>query len=230
MQIKIKRDREYQTFSVDKISNLLEALYKIKTTQDSSLTFDMGCRSGVCGCCSVRVNGKETLACMHEVKSGDIIEPLRYYEVKKDLLVDKSKALNLIKEAKTTIKEYKKVVLTKEDEEKTKIQTDCILCSSCYSACPVVEVNGNFLGPFALTRAYRYVVDKRDSNYKEIIDTIQRDGIWDCTLCNECTLVCPMGIDPKGDIIKLRNLSAKEGYNDPNFNNMSFGFNFDSGF
>jgi len=232
LKISIKRDKSFKNFKVEKVTNLLEALYQILTTQDSTLTFDAGCRSGVCGCCSVRVNGKEKLACMVEVNNGDVIEPLRYYKVKKDLLVDKSKSLALLKREKATITSYKEEILNRDNEALTQIQTDCILCSSCYSACPVVEINPEFLGPFALTRAYRYSVDKREKEPKNIIDNIQNSGIWDCTLCNECTLACPMGIDPKTDIVNLRNQSAKFGYTDPNFNNMSFGsgFGFDSGF
>jgi len=232
LQIKIKRDNEFKEYKVSKAVTLLEALYEIKKREDSSLTFDSGCRSGVCGCCSVRVNNKEKLACSYKVKDGDIIEPLRYFKVKKDLLVDKSNSYLLIKETKSAILDYKEEILDKKDEELTNIQTDCILCSSCYSACPVIEVNKNFLGPFALTRAYRYSVDKRESNPKGIIDLVQDNGIWDCTLCNECTLVCPMGIDIKSDIVKLRNQSATYGYMDPNFSNFNFngGFDFNGGF
>jgi len=232
LQIGIKREDKIESFNIDRVTTLLEALYQIKEEQDSTLTFDSGCRSGVCGCCSVRVNGKEKLACSYSVQDGDMIEPLRYYPIKKDLLVDKSKSLSLLKRERAYIKEYKKEILDTKDEELNQIQSDCILCSSCYSACPVIEVKEEFLGPFALTRAYRYSVDKRDGNSKEIIDSIQTNGIWDCTLCNECTLVCPMGIDPKNDIVMLRNQSAKYGYMDPNFNNMSFGggFGFDGGF
>ena len=229
MQISIKRDKRVEHFKINKVTTLLEALYQIKTIKDSTLTFDSGCRSGICGCCSVRVNGKEVLACRYKVKDKDFIEPLKHYPIKKDLLVDKSSSLNLLKREKATINNYKEEILDKKDEALTQIQTDCILCSSCYSACPVIEVNREFLGPFALTRAYRYSVDKREGNLKIIIDNLQVNGIWDCTLCNECTLVCPMGIDPKNDIVQLRNLSAKFGYINPNFTNMgfnnSFGFN-----
>ena len=218
-----------QSYKIDRVTTLLEALYQIKSTQDSDLTFDAGCRSGVCGCCSVRVNGKEQLACSYEPKDGDVIEPIKYYPKKKGLLVDKSSGYRLITKDKSALKEYKDEVLDTTDEKLTQVQTDCILCSSCYSACPVLEVNSNFLGPFALTRAYRYVADKRVGNAKEIVDSVQNSGIWDCTLCGECTVVCPMGIDPKSDIIQLRNQSAKYGYTDPNFANMGFGggFGFD---
>ncbi len=232
MQINIKREDKIESFKIDKVKTLLEALFQIKEEIDSTLTFDSGCKSGVCGCCSVRVNGKEKLACSYNIQDNDLIEPLKYYPIKKDLLVDKSKSLELLKREKAYIKEYKEEILDTKDEELTQTQSDCILCSSCYSACPVIEVKEEFLGPFALTRAYRYSVDKRAKELKAIIDSIQDSGIWDCTLCNECTLVCPMGIDPKNDIVLLRNRSAQYGYMDPNFNNFSFsgGFGFDGGF
>ncbi|NPA28296.1 MAG: succinate dehydrogenase/fumarate reductase iron-sulfur subunit [Epsilonproteobacteria bacterium] len=226
MKIKIKRDKEFSEFEVSSNLMLLEALFEIKQNIDSTLTFDSGCRSMVCGACSVRVNGKEVLACATKVNDGDEVEPLKYHKVIRDLKVDKSSKLQTIKREKAYLKEYKEVALTPEDEKLTERQSDCILCDSCYSACPVFEVNENFLGPFALTRAYRYAVDKRLKEPKEIIDNIQKDGIWDCTLCGECTLVCPKGIDPKGDIINLRNLSAQYGYMDPNFGNMDFGSGF----
>ncbi len=229
MKIKIKREDRVEEFDVDKVTTLLDALYNIKKSQDSSLTFDAGCKSGVCGCCALRVNGKEVLACEYQPVGDELLEPLKYHEVKKDLLVQKSSKIGLNKKVNAYLKSYKDEVLSKEDENKTKVQTDCILCDSCYSACPVLEVNSNFAGPFALTRAYRYAIDKRDNASKDIIDSIQKDAIWDCTLCGECTIVCPMGIDPKSDIMQLRNLSAKEGYMDPNFANMGFGggFGFD---
>jgi ferredoxin len=34
--------------------------------------------------------------------------------------------------------------------------TNCILCASCYSACPVLDENTNFLGPAAISQAYRF--------------------------------------------------------------------------
>jgi fumarate reductase iron-sulfur subunit len=169
------------------------------------------------------------LACAIKVEDGDLIEPLRAHNVIRDLKVNKSAKLDTIKREKAYLKEYKEVALSPKDEELTAIQSDCILCDSCYSACPVFEVNKEFLGPFALTRAYRYAVDKRLQEPKEIIESIQQNGVWDCTLCGECTLVCPKGIDPKADIIQLRNLSAQNGYMDPNltagFNGGGFGFN-----
>ena len=216
-----------KSYKIEKaVATLLEALIYIKENIEPTLNFDYGCKSGVCGACSVRVNGKEKLACSYNPQDGDRVEPLKYYPQKRDLIVDKSSQKELLKRVKATLISYDEEVLSTHDEAKTQIQSDCILCSSCYSACPVIEVNPLFAGPFALTKTYKYTIDKREEATKEHIDTIQTNGIWDCTLCGECTLACPQGIDPKGDIINLRNISAQNGYMDPNIGNMSFGGGF----
>jgi fumarate reductase iron-sulfur subunit len=138
------------------------------------------------------------------------------------------KAYNFNAKAKAWLSlESKAIDLTIENEKINELQSDCILCGSCYSACPVYAVNGEFLGPFSLTRVWKYTSDAREINEKEKIDTIQTNGIWDCTLCNECTLVCPQGISSKSDIEKLRSKSAIAGYSDPNFASFGGGFGFD---
>jgi len=207
---------------------LLELLNHIKTTQDSSLSFSSGCRSSVCGSCSMRVNGKEVLACAYKVQDGVLIEPLKNAPVVRDLIVAMDGAYETTAKAKAYLQaEQNGVALSPEDEKRNELQSDCIMCGSCYSACPVYAVNGEFLGPFALTRVWRYVSDKREEGSQEKISTIQTNGVWDCTLCNECTLVCPQEISSKADIEKLRATSAQYGFMDPNFGNFGGDFGFD---
>lgn len=208
---------------------LLALLQEIKTKQDASLSFSSGCRSSVCGSCSMRVNGKEVLACSYKVKEGDVIEPLRNAPVLRDLIVDMSAAYAMNAKAKAWLSSSAHdVKLSPEDEKRNEIQSDCILCGSCYSACPVYSVNEAFLGPFALTRVWRYVSDTRESDNTSKLDVIQTNGVWDCTLCNECTLVCPQNISSKADIEKLRSKSVMSGYEDPSFaNSFGGGFGFD---
>jgi fumarate reductase iron-sulfur subunit len=205
---------------------LLEALTYIKTKIDPTLTFSSGCKSEVCGSCSVRVNGKEKLACGYKLQDGDVVEPLRYMEILKDLVVEHNKAQETLKRVKGWLsKASSKTDISIEEEKKVELQTDCILCASCFSSCPVLEVDSAFLGPFALTRNYRYVNDARCEDEKEKIDVVQEKGVWDCTLCGECTLACPQGIDPKNDIMMLRSKSVQHGYSDPNFaSGLDFGF------
>ncbi|MBU1658167.1 4Fe-4S dicluster domain-containing protein [bacterium] len=206
-------------------ATLLEVLNEIKTKQDASLSYASGCRSSVCGSCSVRVNAKEVLACGYKVQEGDLIEPLKNVPVIRDLIVDMDKSYAFNQKAKTWQNSLSQgIAVTQEDEKRNEIQSDCILCGSCYSACPVYAVNEEFLGPFALTRVWRYVSDIREDGVDAKIENIQMNGIWDCTLCDACTMVCPQGISSKSDIEKLRSKSAQLGFMDTNFGNFSGGF------
>lgn len=229
MKISIKRENSHEIYDVSlEGATLLEILNEIKSKVDATLAYSSGCRSSVCGSCAVRVNGKEVLACSYKAEDGDIVEPLLNSLVERDLVVNMDKAYSFNAKAKawqSTLAQN--VKLTDEDESRNALQSDCILCGSCYSACPVYAVNEEFLGPFALTRVWRYVSDKREENPKDKIDNIQVDGVWDCTMCNACTLVCPQDISSKADIEKLRARSAMFGYNDPSFGSFGGGFGFD---
>lgn len=224
MKIEIKRDDNFVVYEVNKVNaTLLEVLHTIKVEQDNSLSFSSGCRSSVCGSCSMRVNEVEVLACSYKVQDGDKIEPLKNMEVIRDLVVDMDKAYKFNALSKAWLHTLNdKAIITDETQHINEIQSDCILCGSCYSACPVYAVNEEFLGPFALTRVWKYVSDAREDNSQEKIDTIQTNGVWDCTLCNGCTVVCPQGISSKADIEKLRVKSTMAGYSDPSFS-QSFG-------
>ncbi len=204
---------------------LLEALNYIKIKIDPSLSFSAGCRSGVCGSCAMRVNGTEELACAYKLSDGDLIEPLNNLPVLRDLIVDVDKMMQYNLKAKAWSSDNSSnQTVTPQEAEVNEVQSDCILCGACFSACPVYAVNEAFIGPFALTRSWRYVADVREQDTQEKIEVIQTNGIWDCTLCNECVPVCPQGIAPKQDIAMLRSKSGIMGFMDPNFaTGMSFG-------
>ena len=226
MRVSIQRADGFVEYDVAvEDATLLELLSEIKTKQDNTLAFSSGCRSGVCGSCSMRVNESEVLACSYKVQDGDKIEPLRNAEVLRDLVVDMDRAYAFNAKAKAWLnKSNESVSLNHEDEQINALQSDCILCGSCYSACPVYAVNDDFLGPFALTRVWKYVSDKRESAQEQKSTDIQSNGIWDCTLCNNCTVVCPQNISSKADIEKLRMKSAQYGFMDPNFGSFGGGF------
>ncbi|BCD59278.1 MULTISPECIES: succinate dehydrogenase/fumarate reductase iron-sulfur subunit [unclassified Nitratiruptor] len=234
MKIKVQRyhpqfeppsiDMEYE---IPKDLTLLESLEYIKKEKDRTLTFSCMCRSGVCGSCAVRVNGKEVLACEYKPNDGDFVEPLKNSDVIRDLVTDMEKPLKRLISAKAYPLAMQQKEIDEREIEKIERQSDCILCQSCYSSCPVYETNDSFLGPFALTRAYRYVVDAREEAKKEHIDAVVQNGIWDCTLCGNCTIVCPQGIDPKNDILMLQSWAAKFGYTNPTMGSFgSFGLEF----
>ena len=213
------------TFEVEN-TNLLKALIEIKTKKDNSLTFRCGCKSGVCGSCAIRVNGVEKLACKTNISQNDLIEALKNSNILKDLVVNVSHETLLIEKTKSYISKIEEFNIIQKDIKNIDLQSNCILCNSCYSSCPVYDVNKEFLGPFALTRALRYVNDKKNAHSLDIVDSIQSNGIWDCTLCSACTLVCPQGIDPKADIMLLQNISVQNGYSNPYTQTMDFGMDF----
>ena len=217
------------TFEVEN-TNLLKALIEIKTKKDNSLTFRCGCKSGVCGSCAIRVNGVEKLACKTNISQNDLIEALKNSNILKDLVVNVSHETLLIEKTKSYISKIEEFNISQKDIKNIDLQSNCILCNSCYSSCPVYDVNKEFLGPFALTRALRYVNDKKNAHSLDIVDSIQSNGIWDCTLCSACTLVCPQGIDPKADIMQLQNISVQNGYSNPYAQTMDFGMNFNDDF
>lgn len=80
-----------ESFSVD-INQcgpmMLDVLLKIKDEQDSSLTLRRSCREGICGSCSMNIEGTNTLACLCPISAADTkthIYPLPHMYVLKDL-------------------------------------------------------------------------------------------------------------------------------------------------
>ncbi len=229
MNISIQRSHndEEQTYNVE-LENvtLLTILNHIKTKIDPTLTYSHGCRSGVCGSCAVRVNGREQLMCEYKPCDGDMVEPIRNARVIRDLVVDASMVERLNRAGETWSEQSSSEGVSSEAMERIDVQSDCILCTSCFSACPVYSANPNFIGPFALTRVWRYVNDPREVNSEAKMAAIQTNGIWDCTLCGACVPVCPQAIAPMQDIKMLRTKSGMLGYPDPT---MNFGGGFDLG-
>lgn len=231
MEIKIQRssDEGLQAYNVEfENVTLLTVLNHIKTKLDPSLTYSHGCRSGVCGSCAVLVNGREQLMCEYKPSDGDVIEPIRNTRVIRDLVVDSAFVERFNRAGEAWIVSTKEENIRADEMERIETQSDCVLCTSCFSACPVYAVNPDFIGPFALTRVWRYVNDPREEDSNAKIAAVQTNGIWDCTLCGECVPVCPQGIAPKQDITMLRTKSIMLGYQDPNAA-MAFGGGLDFG-
>ena len=231
MTILVQRSNqeEPQSYNVELDgTTLLTVLNHIKTKIDPTLTYSHGCRSGVCGSCAVRVNGREQLMCEYKPNEGDTIEPIQNTRVIRDLVVDSSQLERFNTVARAWSEESQEGNVSEEEMSRIQTQSDCILCTSCASACPVYAVNPDFIGPFALTRVWRYVSDPRESSSDAKIAAVQANGIWDCTLCGECVPVCPQNIAPVQDIRMLRSKSRMMGYQDPTMALM-FGGGFDFG-
>jgi succinate dehydrogenase / fumarate reductase iron-sulfur subunit len=95
----------------------------------------------------------------------------------------------------------------------------CIHCGACVSDCLSMEVDPLFIGPAALAKAYRFVGDPRDAQTEERLRDLAEDphGIYDCTHCFNCVEVCPKGVAPMDQIMRLRRRATRDfGINDQN--------------
>ena len=202
-------------------TTVLDALLYIKENVDNSLAIRYSCRMGVCGSCGMVVNGMPRLACGTQVLDLDtdvvIVEPLPNIPVLRDLITDFTDFFAkhaLIKpyiirsnksENEMPIREYR---VTPEELNEVIQFAYCIKCGLCYSSCPTTSIDKRYLGPQALTQAYRWSIDVRDEGLSERLEVVDSPhGCWRCHFAGSCSAVCPKGVDPAQGIQMLRALA-----------------------
>ena len=200
--------------------SVLDGLLQAKDRTDGSIGVRCSCRAAICGSCGVRINGKAGLACNTKIsdaqaKAGDepiTVEPMGNMPVVKDLIVDMDsvhwKKVQrvvpwLIPEGAPPEREY--VVPAESMVDVTQTMA-CIHCGACVSDCLSLEADPDFVGPAALAKAYRFVGDPRDGQTEARLRDLAEDphGIYDCTHCFSCVEVCPKGVAPMDQIMRLR--------------------------
>jgi fumarate reductase iron-sulfur subunit len=191
---------------------VLDALNHIKDHIDGSLAYRWSCRMGVCGSCGMMVNGVPRLTCSTFVREFGsepiVVEPLQYFPVIRDLVVDMSDFLEKLRMVKPWIirkqegpVEEGEYLQTPEEVDAYKQFSMCINCMLCFAACPVYGQDPEFLGPAVIALAHRYNLDSRDQGRAERQGILElNNGIWDCTFVGECTVVCPKDVDPAAAI------------------------------
>ncbi len=213
-----------QTFDVPcrKEWVVLDALNYIKDSLDGSLAYRWSCRMGICGSCGMMVNGEPKLTCATFLASyapGPVrVEPLQYFPVVRDLVIEMSDFMRKLKGVKPWIIRPEEKPLAEGEYLQTPEQLDaykqysmCINCVLCYAACPVYGLDPLFAGPAAIALAQRYNLDSRDQGASERMDILsQHEGVWGCTFVGECTKVCPKNVDPAGAIQRYKLAAAKE--------------------
>ena len=216
IKLRIKRfdpetdtESRYQDFRIeaDPDERILDALMRIKRFQDGTLGFRKSCAHGVCGSDAMRINGKDRLACKTLVKDvaqddGEtvLIEPLRHLPVERDLIVDQAAFFEHFRSVKPFL--INKEAPPARERLQSPMErmafddaTNCILCSACYSACPILEENPGFLGPAAVVQAFRFLADSRDRGFEDRLPVLNAsDGVWPCRNHFECTRACPRAI------------------------------------
>lgn len=208
-------ETRWQDYSLDVHPGMtvLEGLWHIVRYVDGSLSFRYSCRGGVCGSCAMVINKDTTLACHTQVTSLEtdviMIEPLPRMRVINDLVVDLEPFLKKFKSIQPVLKnetEHERE-LQQSPEQRTLINDSvkCIMCASCQSACPLLAVDDDYLGPAVLTAAHRFVFDDRNEDRDRMLSCINdTEGALGCRTVSRCTEVCPKGIQPSIRIKELR--------------------------
>ena len=199
---------------------ILDALIKIKNEIDPTLTFRRSCREGICGSCSMNIDGINTLACiygMEEVEADTIrIYPLPHMPVVKDLVPDLTHFYAqhasvmpwLETQTNAPAQEWRQSI---EDRKKLDGRYECILCACCSTGCPSYWWNGDrFLGPAALLQAHRWIVDSRDEATPERLDDLEDPfKLYRCHTIMNCAKTCPKGLNPAKAIQEIKKMMVE---------------------
>ncbi|WP_269542465.1 succinate dehydrogenase/fumarate reductase iron-sulfur subunit [Cerasicoccus fimbriatus] len=207
----------YELPDVDEGSSFLEMLdimnEQLVEKGEAPVAFDHDCREGICGMCSLVINGeahgpeRATTACqlhMRHFKDGDTItiEPWRAkaFPVVKDLVVDRTafdkviQAGGFITARTGSAPDANEIPIPKPIADEAMDAAACIGCGACVAACP----NGSAMlftsakvGHLNLLPQGKAEKDQRVMKMVEAMDTA---GFGNCTNYGECQAVCPKEI------------------------------------
>jgi len=181
---------------------------------DEPVVFDHDCREGICGSCSLQINGEPhgpdrlvTTCQLHMRKFNDgdtiVIEPFRAkaFPVIKDLMVDRS-AFDRIQQAGGYISvntsgntvDANATPIDKHDADEAMDAATCIGCGACVAACKNASAmlfTSAKVSQFALLPQGQVEATDRVQNMVRQMDL---EGFGNCTNTGACEVECPKGI------------------------------------
>ena len=198
---------------------VLDALVRLKSFVDDSLSFRRSCREGVCGSDGMNINGKNRLACVTSIRDLEqpvVLRPLPGMPVLRDLIVDLTPFWTQYHSVRpwlmndTPPPERERLQSPQQRDELNGLY-ECILCACCSSACPSFWWNPDrFVGPAGLLQAYRFIVDSRDAATAERLDNLEDAyRLFRCRTIMNCTDVCPKGLSPAAAISEIRSMLVR---------------------
>ncbi|MCH2101948.1 MAG: succinate dehydrogenase/fumarate reductase iron-sulfur subunit [Planctomycetes bacterium] len=177
------------------------------------IAFDHDCREGICGMCSLMINGvahgpeSGTTTCqlhMRSFRDGDAIyiEPWRSraFPVIRDLMVDRSsfdrvmQAGGYISVNTGNAQDANALPIKKADADAAFDAAACIGCGACVASCPngsamlFVAAKVNHLGRLPQGQP------ERSERVKKMVDAMDAEGFGACSNHYECEAVCPKDI------------------------------------
>ena len=180
---------------------------------ESPVAFDHDCREGICGMCSMYINGephgpdKGVTTCQLHMRSfndGDTVyvEPFRAkaFPILKDLVVDRS-AFDRIQQAGGFISintgssiDANTIPITKEDADKSFEAATCIGCGACVATCKnssAMLFVGAKVSQFSLLPQGKVEAKDRVIN---MVSQMDKEGFGNCSNTGACEVECPKGI------------------------------------
>lgn len=210
-----------ETYSLDKVStdsSFLEMLDQLNeqliNEKQSPITFDHDCREGICGMCSLYINGRahgpdsgNTTCQLHMRKFNDgdtiYVEPWRSkaFPIVKDLMVDRS-AFDRIQQAGGFVSvntsgktiDANAIPISKENADKAFHAAACIGCGACVASCKngsAMLFVGAKISQYALLPQGKVEAANRALN---MVRQMDEEGFGNCTNTGACEVECPKGI------------------------------------
>lgn len=221
----------FETYQVKDVSSEMSFLEMFDVLNEQliaegkePITFDHDCREGICGACSMHIDGQphgpwaQTTTCqlhMRAYKDGDtiVVEPWRAgaFPVIKDLMVDR-RAFDRIIQAGGYIsvdtgnaQDANNIPINKDRADESFAAAACIGCGACVAACKnssamlflSAKVSHLALLPQGEIEAKKRVVS--------MVDQMDKEGFGSCTNTEACEAECPKGIS----IQNIRRLNAE---------------------
>ncbi|MFM1894018.1 MAG: succinate dehydrogenase/fumarate reductase iron-sulfur subunit [Crocinitomicaceae bacterium] len=216
-----KEKGSIQTYTLNKVStdsSFLEMLDQLNEQliqeQKDPVAFDHDCREGICGMCSLYINGRAhgpdtgTTTCqlhMRKFNDGDTIyiEPWRSkaFPIVKDLVVDRS-AFDRIQQAGGFVSvntsgrtmDANAIPIPKSDADKAFEAAACIGCGACVASCKngsAMLFVGAKVSQYALLPQGKVEASARVMN---MVRQMDEEGFGNCTNTGACEVECPKGI------------------------------------
>ena len=210
--------QNYRIKNIEPDMSFLEMLdvlnQQIINDGDDPVAFDHDCREGICGSCSLVINGtphgpdRGTTTCqlhMRRFKSGDTIyiEPFRSssFPVIKDLVVDRS-AFDRIQQAGGYVSintsgntvDANATPIPKPDADEAFKSAACIGCGACVAAC---KNSSAMLFVGAKVSQYAHLPQgkvERNERVINMVDQMDKEGFGSCTNTGACEAHCPKDI------------------------------------
>ncbi len=177
------------------------------------IAFDSDCREGICGMCSLVINGiahgpdRGTAACqlhMRKFKNGETIyiEPWRAkaFPVLKDLVTDRSafdriiQAGGFISVNTGSAPEANSILISKESAENAMDAAACIGCGACVASCKNASAMLFVAAKVSHLAALPQGQVERAKRVDKMIAQMDKEGFGNCTNQFECEAVCPKEI------------------------------------